>query len=325
MTAPDTRNVTRWLIAVTMIAALIVAWLHRDQFDPVRLEAWVRDWGAAGMGLFVAIYALATVLFLPGSVLTLAGGAMFGPWLGGGLSLLGATVGAGIAFLVARHLAGEWVARRAQGMTARLLSGVEREGWRFVAFVRLVPAFPFNLLNYALGLTRIRFDHYLLTSLICMAPGGLAYAWLGHAGREAASGSTDAVRAGLWAMALLSVVLLIPRWVRKAREQDHRLTIARLREKLERGEDLVVLDVRDAADYCGENGHLPGSVNIPLPELEARMEEVRRIGRPLAIICHTDRRSSEAIRRLGAQGIGPLHLVLGGMKQWRQEGLPVER
>ncbi|MBF0295236.1 MAG: VTT domain-containing protein [Magnetococcales bacterium] len=322
---PDTRNLTRWLIGVAMLVALILAWLHRDQFDPIRLEAWIRDWGMAGMALFVAIYALATVLFLPGSVLTLAGGAMFGPWLGGGLSLLGATLGAGVAFLIARHLAGEWVAQRAQGMTARLLTGVEQEGWRFVAFVRLVPAFPFNLLNYALGLTRIRFDHYLLTSLICMAPGGLAYAWLGHAGREAASGSADAVRAGLWALALLTVVLLIPRWIRKARAQESRITIARLREMLNQNNDLVVLDVRDAADFVGENGHLPGSINIPLPELEARMAEVRRIGRPLAIICHTDRRSTEAIRRLEAQGIGPLHLVLGGMKQWRQEGLPVER
>ncbi|GAB0058115.1 hypothetical protein SIID45300_02459 [Candidatus Magnetaquicoccaceae bacterium FCR-1] len=318
------RTVIRVIVAAVMIVALVATWRYRELLDPLQLESWLRDWGVAGMALFVLIYVLATVIFLPGSVLTLAGGALFGPWLGGSLSLTGATLGAGAAFLIARYLAGDWVAKRSAGIAARLLAGVEQEGWRFVAFVRLVPVFPFNLLNYALGLTRIRFDHYLLTSLICMAPGGLAYAWLGYAGREAASGSADAVQTGLWALALLAVVMMIPRWVRKARGTSNRLEIAGLRTMLEKGEDLVVLDVRDAADFSGENGHLPGSLNIPLPELEARLEEVRRLGRPLALICHTDRRSTEAVRRLEAHGIGPLHLVMGGIKQWRQEGYPVE-
>ncbi|MBF0341725.1 MAG: TVP38/TMEM64 family protein [Magnetococcales bacterium] len=224
---PEQHRTTRWrwLLAIGLVVAVGWAWWRfREQFDPAQLEAWVRGWGGAGMGVFVAIYALATVCFLPGSVLTLAGGALFGPWIGGGVSLLGATLGAGVAFLIARYLAGSWVAGRARGMTGRLLEGVEQEGWRFVAFVRLVPVFPFNLLNYALGLTRIRFDHYLITSFVCMAPGGLAYAWLGHAGREAAAGSGEAVRAGLWALALLGVALWIPRRVRQAREAAKRRT-----------------------------------------------------------------------------------------------------
>ncbi|MEO5371329.1 MAG: VTT domain-containing protein [Magnetococcus sp. DMHC-1] len=317
------------LLRLTVLAGLAVgivaAYQHRDILDPARLETLVRSWGTAGMGLFILLYALATILFLPGSVLTLAGGALFGPWLGGLLSLAGATIGAGIAFLMARHLAGEWVTQRAGGIAGRLLAGVEAEGWRFVAFVRLVPIFPFNLLNYALGLTRIGLVPYLLASLICMAPGGLAYAWLGFAGKEAASGSADAIRAGLWALALLVVVLLLPRWVRQARETKRHLTTTRLREMLAAGENLTVLDVRDAADFMGENGHVPGSRNIPLPELESRLEEIRDLQHPLAILCHTDRRSATAFRKLDALGIGPLYLVLGGIKQWRQEGFPVER
>ncbi|MBF0177666.1 MAG: VTT domain-containing protein, partial [Magnetococcales bacterium] len=236
-----------------------------------------------------------------------------------------AVLGAGIAFLIARHLAGEWVARRAGGMAGRLLAGVEAEGWRFVAFVRLVPIFPFNLLNYALGLTRIRFAPYLLASLICMAPGGLAYAWLGYAGREAAGGGADAIRAGMWALALLALALLIPRWVKRAREAKRHLTVTRLREMLLVGENLAVLDVRDAKDFTGENGHVPGSLNIPLPELENRLEEVRGLGCPVAVLCHTDRRSTVAFRKLDALGVGPVYLVLGGIKQWRLDGLPVEQ
>ncbi|MBF0583207.1 MAG: TVP38/TMEM64 family protein [Magnetococcales bacterium] len=206
------------MIGLSLLLAAILSALHyRAAIDPAQLAAWMEEREQLGMLWFVGLYALSTLLFLPGSLLTLAGGALFGPWLGGGLSLLGATLGAGCAFLIARHLAATWVQQRAAGIGQRLLDGVETEGWRFVAFVRLVPLFPFNLLNYALGLTRIRFDHYLLTSLLCMAPGGFAYAWLGHAGREAASGSTQAVQAGLWAVGLLAVVMIIPRWIKRAR------------------------------------------------------------------------------------------------------------
>ena len=95
------------------------------------------------------------MLFLPGSVITLAGGALFGPVWGTFYSLTGATAGAAAAFLVARYLASDWVHRKAGGWTKQLIEGVDKEGWRFVAFVRLVLLFPFNLLNYALGLTRI--------------------------------------------------------------------------------------------------------------------------------------------------------------------------
>ncbi|MEO5331521.1 MAG: VTT domain-containing protein [Magnetococcus sp. YQC-5] len=196
---------------------MLLVYLHQDELDPLQFMARVQELGTKGMVIFVFLYALATILFLPGSVLTLAGGALFGPWLGGILSLTGATLGAGVAFLISRYLAGEWVTQRAGGMMARLLAGVEAEGWRFVAFVRLVPIFPFNVLNYALGLTRIRLDHYLLTSLICMAPGGLAYAWLGYAGKEAASGSIEAIRAGIWALGLLCVAFLLPRWIKRMR------------------------------------------------------------------------------------------------------------
>jgi uncharacterized membrane protein YdjX (TVP38/TMEM64 family) len=84
-------------------------------------------------------------------------------------------LGATIAFMIARYVASDWVAARAGERLARLIRGVEEEGWRFVAFVRLVPLFPFNLVNYAFGLTRIRLGEYALASFVCMAPGALAY------------------------------------------------------------------------------------------------------------------------------------------------------
>ncbi len=97
------------------------------------------------------------------------------------------------------------------------MRGVDDQGWRFVAFVRLVPLFPFNLLNYALGLTRIRLSHYVVASAICMAPASYAYSYLGYAGREAAAGSADLVRTLLIAGSLLLAVALVPVIVKRWR------------------------------------------------------------------------------------------------------------
>ena len=108
-------------------------------------------------------------------------------------SLTGATAGATAAFLIARYLASDWVNRRASGWIKQVIDGVEQEGWRFVAFVRLIPLFPFNPLNYVLGLTRISLAQYVVASFIFMFPGALAYTYLGYAGREAIAGGEDLI------------------------------------------------------------------------------------------------------------------------------------
>lgn len=200
-------------------ALLLAAVAYREAFDAAALEAWVASAGTAGPLLFMLLYALATVLFLPGSVVTLAGGALFGPVAGTFYNLTGATLGAALAFLVARHLAADSVAAKAGARTKRLMQGVEQEGWRFVAFVRLVPLFPFNLLNYALALTRIRFLPYVVTSYVAMLPGAVAYTYLGYAGREAVAGGEGLIQKGLLALALLAMAVFLPRWVQRLRAQ----------------------------------------------------------------------------------------------------------
>ena len=191
--------------------AVTLAIIYRDQFDVAALESWVRDAGPVAPLLFMLIYAAAVVLFLPGSVLTLAGGALFGPVLGTLYNLTGATFGATLAFLIARYLASDWVADKTGGRVKQLINGVESEGWRFVAFVRLVPLFPFNLLNYALGLTRLRLLHYILATYVFMLPGAIACTYLGYAGREAVAGGEGMIQKGLLALALLAVVAFLPR------------------------------------------------------------------------------------------------------------------
>ncbi|RTZ61014.1 MAG: TVP38/TMEM64 family protein [Gammaproteobacteria bacterium] len=207
----------RLLLLAALIAAILAVILNRDRFDAAALQQWIESTGAIGPLAFIAIYALGTVLFLPGSLLTLSGGALFGPLWGTLYNLLGATLGATLAFVIARHLASDWVSEKAGGRLKQLINGVEKEGWRFVAFTRLVPLFPFNLLNYALGLTRIRLVHYVMATFVFMIPGALAYTWLGYAGREAITGGEGLIRKGLLALALLAVAAFLPRWLKMVR------------------------------------------------------------------------------------------------------------
>jgi uncharacterized membrane protein YdjX (TVP38/TMEM64 family) len=205
------------LLVLVLLTGLTLAIIYRDQLDAHVLEEWVNSAGVAGPLLFMLIYAVAAVFFLPGSVLTLAGGALFGPYLGTLYNLTGATLGATLAFLVARYLASDWVEEKTGGRLQSLKQGVEEEGWRFVAFVRLVPLFPYNLLNYALGITRIKLLHYVIATWLFMLPGAAAFTYLGYAGREAVTGGEDVIRKGLIALALLATVAFVPRLVKQMR------------------------------------------------------------------------------------------------------------
>lgn len=204
----------RVILAVSLAAA--IAWLafHRQFVQATVLERDFRRFGQWAPLLFVLLYAAATVLFVPGLILTLGGGALFGPVWGALWNLCGATLGATLAFLAARYIASGWVAAHSGQRLARLIHGVEEEGWRFVAFVRLVPLFPFNVVNYAFGLTRIRLAEYVVASFVCMIPGAFAYTYLGYVGREAAYGQ-GTIRKGLFALALLASVAFLSRLIRR--------------------------------------------------------------------------------------------------------------
>lgn len=319
------RPLLRGLGALALLVAIAAAFAYRDQLDMRQVEAWLAAAGLAAPLLFMALYALATVLFLPGTLMTLAGGALFGPVLGTFYNLTGATVGAALAFLVGRSIGGDWVQRRAAGFSRRLLEGVDAEGWRFVAFTRLMPLFPYNLLNYALGLTRIPFLHYLVASYVCMLPATLAYTYLGYAGREALAGGEGLVQKGLVALALLAALAFLPRLITRLRRAP-RLQVSELKQRLDAGSDVLVLDVRSRGDFNGEQGHIDGAVNLPLEELPQRLDELQAyLERPIALICRTDRRSARASALLARNGFADVHVVRRGMTAWRENGWPVVR
>lgn len=317
------KAVLRIALGLILLAGVAAAIIFRDRFDVAALQAWVEGAGAAGPALFMGVYALATVLFLPGSVLTLAGGALFGPVWGTLWNLTGATIGAALSFLIARYLGADWVSRRTGPRMQRLNDGVTSEGWRFVAFVRLVPVFPFNLLNYALGLTRISFVAYVIASWVFMLPGAIAYTWLGYAGREALGGGEGMVRNITIALALLSTVAFLPSLVRKLREKPM-LAVDTLKKQLDAGDEVLVLDVRAPAEFVGEHGHIAGARNLPLEELSSRLPELENYkGRSIRLVCRTDRRSAKAARLLDEAGFADAQVIQGGMVAWQAKGWPV--
>lgn len=318
-------NPMRFILVATLLAGIALAAVYREQFSGAEFQNWIRDAGVAAPLIFMALYAVATVLFFPGSILTIAGGALFGPVWGTFYSLTGATLGATLAFLVARHLASGWVARKAGGRVKQLIEGVEAEGWRFIAFVRLVPLFPFNLLNYALGLTRIRLSHFIVASYICMLPGAIAFTYLGYAGREAAAGSEGSIQKGLLALGLLALIVFLPRLIRRMRRTPM-LGVEDLKKKLDAGEDLFILDVRAAQDFSGEQGHIAGAHNIPMEELPKRVTELETYRQlPIAIVCRTDKCSAGAAQLLTARGFAKVRVTRGGMTDWNRCGFPVAR
>jgi uncharacterized membrane protein YdjX (TVP38/TMEM64 family) len=315
----------RFVVVAALLTGIATAAVYREQFSATALQSWMQDAGVAAPLIFMALYAAATVLFLPGSVLTISGGALFGPVWGTFYSLTGATLGATLAFLVARHLASDWVARKAGGRIKQLIDGVETEGWRFIAFVRLVPLFPFNLLNYALGLTRIKVSHFIVTSYICMLPGAIAFTYLGYAGREAAAGSAGSIQKGLLALGLLALIVFLPRLIRRMRRAPM-LAVEELKKKLDAAEDVFVLDVRAAQECRAEQGRIPCAHNIPLEELPGRLAELNAyLKRPIAIVCRTDKRSSAAAQLLSGKGFSDVRVTRGGMTDWTRSGFPVAK
>ena len=198
-------------LALTILLALgaIVVFIYRDQIDVITLENWLADHPVSAPLLFALFYIVMTLLFFPGTLLSLMGGALFGPLWGSIYNQLSAILGATLTFLVARYLAADWVEKKLADNVKEFKAGVEAKGWRFVLLVRLVPVVPFTMLNYALGLTRIRLLHFVTVTFICIFPRVIAYSYAGYTGRKAIAGEEIQPQM-LLIMGLLIVIILIP-------------------------------------------------------------------------------------------------------------------
>jgi uncharacterized membrane protein YdjX (TVP38/TMEM64 family) len=196
-------------LGIVALAGLLYLGRSAGGYIPMFAE-WVEGLGALGPVVFILGYAIAVVAFIPGSLLTLAAGAIFGLAEGTLYVLVAATLGATLAFLVARHGARAAVERRIRGdeRFAAIDRAVGAEGLKIVFLLRLSPVFPFNLLNYSLGLTQVRLIDYFVAS-IGMLPGSLLYVYTGKVAGDVAAiagGQAGEKGAGDWLVLVLGLV-----------------------------------------------------------------------------------------------------------------------
>lgn len=198
------------LLAIAAFTLPISEWL-------TALVEWIGDNKGISWLVFIFAYIIATVLLLPGSILTLSAGFLFGLPLGYALVSVGSVVGACCSFLLGRYFARDWVAGQISGNAkfSALDNAVRDKGFVIVLLTRLSPVFPFNLLNYAMGITGVKFSSYALGSWLGMIPGTILYVYLGSAAQnlsevfsgEAASGNNWLLYVGLAATLILTVVI----------------------------------------------------------------------------------------------------------------------
>jgi uncharacterized membrane protein YdjX (TVP38/TMEM64 family) len=221
---PGLKELWRPLLLLAAIATILVTAkiLGLDR-ELGALESWLREIGPWGPLAFIGVYIVATVAAIPATILTLAGGVLFGPWLGTGLVSVGSMVGASFCFLIARYFAREATARwfNRSKRFRRLDEMTERFGTIIVAIVRLVPFFPSNLVNYAFGLTRVGFTTYVFWSWLCMLPFTFLLVMGGSVGAQLLKGEIQ------WPIVAVSVftvgvlLVLVAHLVRKLKEMDN--------------------------------------------------------------------------------------------------------
>ncbi len=206
------------ILVATPAQAQEVATSSGFNFNPQELLRnglqWVENLGAIAPVAFILIYIIATVAFLPGSILTLGAGVLFGIFEGSIYVFLGATIGATLAFLVGRYLARGWISQKIEGKQKfkAIDRAVGKEGFKIVLLTRLSPVFPFNLLNYGLGVTGVSLKDYVLAS-VGMIPGTIMYVYIGSlAGSLATIGGdtqADANPIAQWAIRILGFIATV--------------------------------------------------------------------------------------------------------------------
>jgi len=208
--------------------AVVVALSIGSQFVPLRvwitvLTNWVERLGPLGLVAFIGIYAIATVIFVPGSLLTISAGLIFGLGLGTLVAWLGAVLGSTLAFLIARYLARSKIEEKTRNNQKfkAIDEAIGKQGWKIIGLLRLSPLIPFNASNYFYGVTAIKFWPYVVASACGMLPGTLLYVYLGAAGKAGLGGERqhsliEYIFFSLGLVATITVTIIVTRIAKKA-------------------------------------------------------------------------------------------------------------
>ncbi|MCY6355772.1 TVP38/TMEM64 family protein [Clostridium sp. ZS2-4] len=222
MAEEKNKSYVKFTITIALIGVLVIILKSFGIFEYISIEniqnlkTWIKEYGVLGPIIYILLYVVACIFFLPGLPITLLGGIAFGPVMGVIWAVTGATLGASAAFLIARYSARSMVEGWIEGneQIKKIDRGVKKQGWRMLIITRLIPVFPFNLQNFAYGLTEIKFRTYVFVSFICMIPGAIAFTFMSGAIVSGEGIGKTLVYLGIGAIFLV-IISLFPEWIKK--------------------------------------------------------------------------------------------------------------
>ena len=206
------KPVGKWLLL--LIGILFAIWLGRSFFesDPEILRNWIQSFGIWAPFIYILIYTIRPLVFFPASLLSLAGGLIFGPWLGTLYTIIGAVAGAILSFTLAGNLGNRFFRNKEESKTAKIQEQLERNGFWYVLLFRLIPVINFDLISYMAAFAKVRPGAFALATLIGVIPGTFAYNFLGS---SFAAGDPKVVLLAIGAFLLLTIIPIIirKRWM----------------------------------------------------------------------------------------------------------------
>ena len=212
-----------WILLICLLATGLAVFLIGG-IDPDLIEGWLQQAGIWAPIVYVVVYAIATLLILPSTALNLVGGAIFGPWLGTLWTSIAAIVAAIVAFGFARGIGRRAIAHKLAGRWQAIDAELGQGGLFYMFAIRLLPIIPYGLVNFAAGLSSVRFKDYVLGTLLGTVPGIFPFVLIGDSGKKALK--TGDVLPLMGALALASIMVGVATWYRRHRRYP--------REKLQR-------------------------------------------------------------------------------------------
>ena len=217
----------KWIAVSVFLLALLISLIYSWDIDRflIRVLDYTSGLGLWGPFFFLLFYILAAICLLPAFILSLGAGLLFGTVLGSVLVSLSSTVAATLAFLIGRYVAQEWIHQKIRGnqLFESIDRSVAKEGWKIVGLCRLFPVIPYNLLNYAFGITQVNLKTYFFASWIGMMPGTVMYVYIGSVARDLATLRVSnhpltSIEWALYLIGLVAIIALVSHVSRLARE-----------------------------------------------------------------------------------------------------------
>lgn len=213
------KRIAKWLLVAVAIG--LVIWLSRSVFDVEAegLRNWILSFGLWAPVIYIIVYTTRPLIFFPASVLSIAGGLAFGAWMGTLYTIIGATLGAMLSFLVAKSVGKSIVTEQWTGKAAKFQRQMEQNGFLYVLLFRLIPVINFDLISYMAAIAKVRFASFALATLIGIIPGTFAYNFLGS---SFVSGNPKVITAAIAVFIILTVIpiLIRNRWNSKNAENQ---------------------------------------------------------------------------------------------------------